>query len=187
MEKLQKCVNFILTVPVFFATSCKYTILSLKGSQKKIEHELTYIFIFLFLQLQSSNFKALVFSTSLVIGTIAVNVFYYNLIFTLNHRRLKCQSLTLAIEKLMKQFFLMPHLTQIQTARAIAKLEENWSLAAVARELHCSKICIFNIKRRWQENRLESPIRMGVGKVSLLKFTFTLKIHILITSQSHFY
>jgi hypothetical protein len=23
MEKLQKCVNFILTVPVFFATSCK--------------------------------------------------------------------------------------------------------------------------------------------------------------------
>jgi hypothetical protein len=22
MEKLQKCVNFILTVPVFFATSC---------------------------------------------------------------------------------------------------------------------------------------------------------------------
>jgi hypothetical protein len=81
----------------------------------------------------------------------------------------------------------MPHLTQIQTARAIAKLEENWSLAAVARELHCSKICIFNIKRRWQENRLESPIRMGVGKVSLLKFTFTLKIHILITSQSHFY
>jgi hypothetical protein len=29
----------------------------------------------------------------------------------------------------------MPHLTLIQTARAIAKLEENWSLAAVAREL----------------------------------------------------
>jgi hypothetical protein len=24
MEKLQKCVNFILTVPVFFATSCRY-------------------------------------------------------------------------------------------------------------------------------------------------------------------
>jgi hypothetical protein len=23
MEKLQKCVNFILTVPVFFATSCR--------------------------------------------------------------------------------------------------------------------------------------------------------------------
>jgi AraC-like DNA-binding protein len=31
------------------------------------------------------------------------------------------------------------HLTPTQTARAIAKLEENWSLAAVARELHCSK------------------------------------------------
>jgi hypothetical protein len=27
----------------------------------------------------------------------------------------------------------------MQTARAIAKLKENWSLAAVARELHCSK------------------------------------------------
>jgi hypothetical protein len=68
----------------------------------------------------------------------------------------------------------MPHLTAIQTARAIAKLEENWSLAAVARELHCSKTWIFNIKRRWQESRLERPIRIGVGKVSLLKFTFTL-------------
>jgi hypothetical protein len=32
-------------------------------------------------------------------------------------------------------FFKMPHLTPIQTARAIAKLQENWSLAAVAREL----------------------------------------------------
>jgi hypothetical protein len=68
----------------------------------------------------------------------------------------------------------MPHLTPIQTARAIAKLEENWSLAAVARELHCSKTCIFNRKRRWQENRLERPIRIDVGKVSLLTFTFIL-------------
>jgi transposase len=68
----------------------------------------------------------------------------------------------------------MPHLTPIQRARAIAKLEENWSLAAVARELHCSKTCILNMKRRWQENRLERPIRIGVGKVSLLKFIFTL-------------
>jgi hypothetical protein len=77
----------------------------------------------------------------------------------------------------------------MQTARAIAKLEENWSLAAVARELHCSKTCIFNIQRGWQENRLERPIRIGVGKVSLLKFTFTLIniINVLITSQSHFY
>jgi DNA invertase Pin-like site-specific DNA recombinase len=65
----------------------------------------------------------------------------------------------------------MPHLTPIQTARAIAKLEENWSLAAVARELHCNKTWI---KRRWQENMLERPIRIGVEKVSLLKFTFTL-------------
>jgi hypothetical protein len=30
----------------------------------------------------------------------------------------------------------MLHLTPIQTARAIEKLEENWSLAAVARELY---------------------------------------------------
>jgi hypothetical protein len=76
----------------------------------------------------------------------------------------------------------MPHLTPIQTARAIAKLEENWSLAAVARELHCSKTCIFNIKRRWQENRLERPIRIGVEKVSLLKFTFTLIMYELLLS-----
>jgi hypothetical protein len=68
----------------------------------------------------------------------------------------------------------VPHLTPIQTARAIAKLEENWSLASVARELHCNKTCIFNIKRRWQKNRLARPIRIGVGKIPLLKFTFTL-------------
>jgi hypothetical protein len=67
----------------------------------------------------------------------------------------------------------MPHITPIQTARAIAKLEENWSFAAVARELHCFT-CIFNIKRRWQEKRLERPIRIGVGKVFLLTFTFIL-------------
>jgi hypothetical protein len=34
-----------------------------------------------------------------------------------------------------------PHLTPMQTAGAIAKLKENWSLAAVARELYCSKTC----------------------------------------------
>jgi hypothetical protein len=67
-----------------------------------------------------------------------------------------------------------PHLTPMQTAGAIVKLEENWPLASVPRELHCSKTCIFNIKRRWQENRLERPMRIGVRKVSLLKFTFTL-------------
>jgi hypothetical protein len=37
-----------------------------------------------------------------------------------------------------------PHLTSMQTAGAVAKLKENWSLAAVARELHCIKTCIFN-------------------------------------------
>jgi hypothetical protein len=68
----------------------------------------------------------------------------------------------------------MAHLTPIQTARGIAKLEENWSLGSVARELHCNKTCIFNIKRRWQKNRLARPIRIGVGKIPLLKFTFTL-------------
>ncbi|CAH1382780.1 unnamed protein product [Tenebrio molitor] len=67
-----------------------------------------------------------------------------------------------------------PHLTPMQTARAIAKLKENWSLAAVARELHCSRTYIFNIKRGWQENKLERPMRIGVVQVSLLKFTFTL-------------
>jgi hypothetical protein len=26
MNKLEKCVNFILTVPVFFATNCRYVV-----------------------------------------------------------------------------------------------------------------------------------------------------------------
>jgi hypothetical protein len=75
----------------------------------------------------------------------------------------------------------MPHLTPIQTARAIANLEENWSLAAVARELHCSKTYIFNIKRRWQENRLERQIRMcWKGFFTKVYFHFN---NVLITSQ----
>jgi hypothetical protein len=46
-------------------------------------------------------------------------------------------------------FFLMPrYLTPIQTPRAIPKQEENWSLAAVAKELHCSKTCIFLLHER---------------------------------------
>jgi hypothetical protein len=84
--------------------------------------------------------------------------------------------LTLAIKKLLKLFFLnaTSATSHSNAARAIAKLKENWSLAAVARELHYSKTCIFNIKGGWQENRLERPMRIGVGKVFLLKFTFTL-------------
>jgi hypothetical protein len=34
----------------------------------------------------------------------------------------------------------------MQTAKVIAKLEENWSLAAVARELHCSKTCSLHLQ-----------------------------------------
>jgi hypothetical protein len=34
------------------------------------------------------------------------------------------------------------HLTPIQTVGVIAKLEENWSLAAVASQLHWSKTCL---------------------------------------------
>lgn len=59
------------------------------------------------------------------------------------------------------------HLSEAQRARAIAKLEENWSLSEVATELNVSKSCIFYIKKRWQEEqRLQRPIRQGVGKVS---------------------
>jgi hypothetical protein len=47
--------------------------------------------------------------------------------------------LTLALKKLLKVFFSMPrYLTPIQTARA--KLEENWSLAAVAKDSFLLKI-----------------------------------------------
>jgi hypothetical protein len=38
------------------------------------------------------------------------------------------------------------HLTPIQVARAIAKLEENWSFAAVAADLRVNKSCIFKLK-----------------------------------------
>jgi transposase len=58
------------------------------------------------------------------------------------------------------------YLTPIQAARATAKLEENWSLAAVAAELHVSKSCIFKLKRRWQQNTVQKPVRAGVGRVS---------------------
>jgi hypothetical protein len=41
MEKLQKCVNFILTVPVFFATSCtlkqRFSTCEMKGGREHIE------------------------------------------------------------------------------------------------------------------------------------------------------
>jgi hypothetical protein len=79
-------------------------------------------------------------------------------------------------KKIIETIFFKCHISLRfrQLGLAIAELEANWSLAAVARELHCSKTCIFNIKRLWQENRLERPIRIGVEKVSLLKFTFTL-------------
>jgi hypothetical protein len=72
----------------------------------------------------------------------------------------------------------MPHLTPIQTARAIAKLEENRLLAAVAKELHCMLLLVhLQYKEALAKNRLARPIRIGVGKVSLLKFTFTLIMH----------
>jgi hypothetical protein len=57
----------------------------------------------------------------------------------------------------------------IQVARAIAKLEVNWSLAAVAAELHVSKSCIFKLKWRWQQNSVQKPVRAGVGRVSNLQ------------------
>ncbi|KAJ8952394.1 hypothetical protein NQ318_014485 [Aromia moschata] len=55
------------------------------------------------------------------------------------------------------------HLSEAQRARAIAKLEENWSLSEVAAELNLQ----IYLKKRWQEEqRLQRPIRQGIGKVS---------------------
>jgi hypothetical protein len=45
------------------------------------------------------------------------------------------------------------YLTPIQAARATAKL-------------HVSKSCIFKLKRRWQQNTVQKPVRAGVGRVS---------------------
>jgi hypothetical protein len=79
------------------------------------------------------------------------------------------------IETIFFKCYISLRFRQLGLLQSYFFIEENWSLAAVARELHCSKTCIFNcIKRRWQEKRLERPIRIGVGKVSLLKFTFIL-------------
>ncbi|KAJ8961345.1 hypothetical protein NQ318_014588 [Aromia moschata] len=62
---------------------------------------------------------------------------------------------------------MLRHLSEAQRARAIAKLEENWSLTEVAAELNVSKSCIFYIKKRWQgEQRLQRTIRQGIRKVS---------------------
>jgi hypothetical protein len=74
----------------------------------------------------------------------------HNLIFTLNRRRPKMSQFGTSVKKKYRKYFLkMPcNLTLIQIARAIAKLEENWSLAAVARALHCSKTCIFLLHER---------------------------------------
>lgn len=59
------------------------------------------------------------------------------------------------------------HLTEAQRMRAITKLEENWSLSAVAAELNVSKSCIFYVRKRWQEeHRLRRPAREGIGRVS---------------------
>ncbi|KAJ8909764.1 hypothetical protein NQ315_005453 [Exocentrus adspersus] len=57
------------------------------------------------------------------------------------------------------------HLSEAQKVRAIAKLEENWSLSEIARDLNV-KSCIFYVKKRWQEEqRLQRPVRQGVGKL----------------------
>ncbi|KAJ8912076.1 hypothetical protein NQ315_000582 [Exocentrus adspersus] len=47
------------------------------------------------------------------------------------------------------------HLTEAQKTRALAKLEDNWSLSEVAADLNVSKSCIYHIKKR-----------QGIGKVS---------------------
>jgi hypothetical protein len=38
MKKLQKCVNFILTVPVFFATNCTWNKLNIKFMNSLLSH-----------------------------------------------------------------------------------------------------------------------------------------------------
>jgi transposase len=62
---------------------------------------------------------------------------------------------------------IMPrHLTDAEKARVVAKLEEHWTLAEVAADLNVSKSCIFYVKKRWQEMRLQRPARQGVGRIS---------------------
>jgi hypothetical protein len=45
MEKLQKCVNFILTVPVFFATSCNYATFNASTTLLMFLHDIHFFLI----------------------------------------------------------------------------------------------------------------------------------------------
>ena len=58
------------------------------------------------------------------------------------------------------------YLSPEDTARAIVRLEQNCWLAAVAAELNVNKSCIFKLKRRWQQDILQRPIRVNVRKVA---------------------
>ncbi|KAJ3638571.1 hypothetical protein MTP99_001923 [Tenebrio molitor] len=60
----------------------------------------------------------------------------------------------------------MPHLSPMQTARAIAKLEENWSLAAVARELHCNVLISITKRPNFSQAEKEMIVKVfrGISK-----------------------
>jgi transposase len=59
------------------------------------------------------------------------------------------------------------HLTEITKARVITKLEDGWSIRAVAREFHLNKHTVFKIKKRWeQEGTLRRKVGSGRPKIS---------------------
>jgi hypothetical protein len=77
----------------------------------------------------------------------------------------------------------MPHLTPIQTVRAIAKLEENWSLASLARELHCNMYLHLQYKEALAKKQANTN---RCWKDFFTKVYFHVN-NVLITSQPHFY
>jgi hypothetical protein len=77
-----------------------------------------------------------------------VELFFNSLIFTLNHRRPKMSQFDTSVKKIIEGIFLNATIShRFREPGLIAKLVDNWSLAAVARKLHCSKTCIFKIRR----------------------------------------
>jgi hypothetical protein len=69
-------------------------------------------------------------------GHPKVNFFFYSLIFTLNHRRPKMSKFDTSDKKFIETIFFKCHISlRCRQLGLFAKLEENWSLAAVAREI----------------------------------------------------
>lgn len=62
-----------------------------------------------------------------------------------------------------------PHISKEQKARIVTKLEDGWSLSAVAQHFNVSRTTVFSINKRWRElETLERKRGSGRRRVSLV-------------------